>query len=156
MGLLKQAEDALRKLLFEVRPPALELPGGFEETIRDRILMLRQLTGIEAEVDLELPDEVAYEIKSLVFRQVSEAITNVEKHSSATLVRVTVKTEGGGIAGSVVDNGRGFVVHERDHLPGHLGLLSLTERALLAGGWCKIASEPGNGTRVDFWIPAPR
>jgi signal transduction histidine kinase len=155
VGLLQQAEDALRKLLFEVRPPALELPGGFEETIRDRVLMLRQLTGIEADVNLELPDEVAYEIKSLVFRQVSEAITNVEKHSGATHVVVAVKSEGGGIAGSVVDNGRGFVVDERDHLPGHLGLLSLTERALLAGGWCKISSEPGRGTKVEFWIPTP-
>jgi len=156
VALLQQAEDALRKLLFEVRPPALELPGGFEETIRDRVLMLRQLTAIEADVELELPDEVAYEIKSLVFRQVSEAITNVEKHSGATRVRVAVKSDGGGIAGSVVDNGRGFIVAERDHLPGHLGLLSLTERALLAGGWCRIASEPGNGTTVEFWIPTPR
>ena len=155
MVLLQQAEDALRKLLFEVRPPALELPGGFEETIRDRILMLRSLTGIEADMDLELPDDVPYEIKSVVFRQVSEATTNVEKHSGATRVKVTVKAQGGGIAGVVVDNGRGFVVEERDHLPGHLGLLSLTERALLAGGWCTISSEPGKGTKVEFWIPTP-
>ena len=155
-ALLQQAEDALRKLLFEVRPPALELPGGFEETIRDRILILRSLTGIEADLELDLPDDVQYEIKSVVFRQVSEAITNVEKHSAATRVQVTVKAEGGGIAGVVMDNGRGFVVEERDHLPGHLGLLTLTERALLAGGWCKISSEPGNGTRVEFWVPTPR
>ena len=156
VGLLQQAEDALRKLLFEVRPPALELPGGFEETIRDRVLMLRQLTGIEADLEVEFPDDVEYEIKSLVFRQVSEAITNVEKHSGATRVRVAVKAEGGGIAGLVLDNGRGFVVEERDHLPGHMGLLTLTERALLAGGWCKITSEPGKGTKVQFWIPTPR
>lgn len=155
VGLLKQAEDALRKLLFEVRPPALELPGGFEETIRDRVLMLRQMTGIEAELDLDLPDDVVYEIKSVVFRQVSEAVTNVEKHSGATRVMVKVKAEGGGISGMVIDNGRGFVVEERDHLPGHLGLLSLTERSLLAGGWCTISSEPGKGTKVEFWIPTP-
>jgi signal transduction histidine kinase len=155
VALLQQAEDALRKLLFEVRPPALELPGGFEETIRDRVLMLRQMTGIEAELDLDLPDDVVYEIKSVVFRQVSEALTNVEKHSAATRVMVKVKAEGGGISGMVIDNGRGFVVEERDHLPGHLGLLSLTERSLLAGGWCTISSEPGKGTKVEFWIPAP-
>ena len=117
--------------------------------------MLRSLTGIEADMDLELPDDVPYEIKSVVFRQVSEATTNVEKHSGATRVKVTVKAQGGGIAGVVVDNGRGFVVEERDHLPGHLGLLSLTERALLAGGWCTISSEPGKGTKVEFWIPTP-
>jgi signal transduction histidine kinase len=154
--LLRQAEDALRRLLFEVRPPALELPGGFEETIRDRLLMLRSLTGIEAEPDLDLPDDIPYELKSLVFRQVSEAITNVEKHAGATRVEVKVRAQDAGIHCVVADNGRGFVVAERDHLPGHLGLLSLNERALLAGGWCKISSEPGNGTRVEFWVPTPQ
>jgi len=156
MSLLRQAEDALRKLLFEVRPPTLEVPGGFEETIRDRLMLLRSLTGIEAGIDLDLPDDVSYELKSLVFRQVAEAVTNVEKHAAATQVDVMVKSFDGGIHGCVEDNGRGFVVAERDHLPGHLGLLSLNERALLAGGWCTISSEPGKGTRVEFWIPTPR
>jgi signal transduction histidine kinase len=155
-GLLQQAENALRKLLFEVSPPSLELPGGFEETIRDRLQMLRSLTGIEANAELDLPDDIAYELKSMVFRQVAEAVTNVEKHSGATRVEVTVKTLDGGVYGLIVDNGRGFVVAERDHLPGHVGLLSLNERALLAGGWCKISSEPGTGSRVEFWIPTPR
>jgi len=45
------------------------------------------------------------------------------------------------------------VVAERDRLPGHLGLLALHERALLAGGWNKVESEPGRGTRVEFWLP---
>ena len=58
-----------------------------------------------------------------------------------------------GIHGLIEDNGRGFVVAERDRLPGHLGLLALNERALLAGGWNKIQSEPGLGTTVEFWIP---
>jgi signal transduction histidine kinase len=153
--LLEQAEDALRRLLFEVRPPALEVPGGFEETIRDRVTMMGSATGVEAEIDLVLPDNHAYEIKSIVFRQVSEALTNVEKHASATRVQITVKERDGGIQGVVVDDGRGFVVAERDKLPGHLGLLALRERSLLAGGWCEITSEPGNGTRVEFWIPSP-
>ena len=155
-GLLQQAENALRKLLFEVRPPSLELPGGFEETIRDRLEMLRSLTGIEANIELDLPDDIAYELKSTVFRQVAEAITNVEKHAGATRVQVIVKVLDGGVYGLVVDNGRGFVVAERDHLPGHVGLLSLNERALLAGGWTKISSEPGTGSRVEFWIPTHR
>ncbi|MEA2656828.1 MAG: hypothetical protein QOI23_2193, partial [Chloroflexota bacterium] len=132
-GLLQQAESALRKLLFEVRPPSLELPGGFEETIRDRLQILRSLTGIEADVELDLPDHIAYELKSTIFRQVAEAITNVEKHAGATRVEVVVKVLDGGIYGLIVDNGRGFVVAERDHLPGHVGLLSLNERALLTG-----------------------
>ena len=153
-ALLEQAEQALRKLLFEVRPPALEVPGGFEETIRDRVTIMRRMTGIEAEIDLALPDEQPYEIKSIIFRQVSEALANVEKHAAATRVQLRIRVQDGGIHGEVIDDGRGFVVNERDHLPGHLGLLALRERALLAGGWCEVTSEPGNGTRVEFWVPS--
>ncbi|HEX9098113.1 MAG TPA: GAF domain-containing protein [Candidatus Dormibacteraeota bacterium] len=151
--LLDQAEQALRKLLFEVQPPALEVPGGFEETIRDRVTMMRSMNGIEADIELEFPDDQPYEIKSIIFRQVSEALTNIEKHAAATRVHILVKEHEGGIHGEVVDDGRGFVVGERDHLPGHIGLLALRERALLAGGWCEVTSEPGNGTKVEFWVP---
>jgi len=153
--LLDQAEQALRKVLFDVRPPTLEVPGGFEGTIRDRVTIMRSITGIEGELDFNVPDDQPIEIKSIVFRQVSEALTNVEKHAAATRVQVTVRQDDGGIRGQVVDDGRGFVVADRDHLPGHLGLLALQERALLAGGWCEVTSEPGAGTRVEFWVPSP-
>jgi signal transduction histidine kinase len=152
-SLLAQTEEALRRLLFEVRPPALEIPGAFEETIRDRVTMMRSLTGVEAEVELEIPDELPYEFKSMVYRQVTEALSNVEKHAAATRVQIALKMVDGAVHGLVEDDGRGFVVSERDHLPGHLGLLALNERALLSGGWTKVESEPGIGTRVEFWMP---
>jgi signal transduction histidine kinase len=151
--LLTQTEEALRRLLFEVRPPTLEVPGGFTETIRERIRMLRSLTGAEVEVDLDVPDDLSYEFRSMLFRQITEAIANVEKHASATRVRVLLSVRDGGMYGAIEDDGRGFVVSERDRLPGHLGLLALNERALLAGGWNKTQSEPGRGTTVEFWFP---
>ena len=151
--LLAQVEEGLRKLLFEVQPPALEAAGGFEQTIRDRADILRSLTGIEPKLDLDVSDDEAFEIKSVVFRQLAEAMTNIEKHAAASTVNVVVKTRDGGIHGQVTDDGTGFVVVERDHLPGHLGLLALKERALLAGGWCEVRSTPGSGTEVEFWIP---
>jgi len=153
--LLDQAEQALRKVLFDVRPPALEVPGGFEETIKDRVTIMRSITGVDAELEFNLPDDQPIEIKSIIFRQVSEALTNIEKHAAATRVQVTLREDDGGIRGAVIDDGRGFVVAEREHLPGHLGLLALHERALLAGGWCEVTSEPGAGTKVEFWVPVP-
>ncbi len=152
-SLLAETEDALRRLLFEVRPPALEVPGGFTETVRERIRILKSVTGAEVEIELDLPDELSYDFRSMLFRQVTEVLANVEKHAAATQVRISLGVEEGGIRGRVEDNGRGFVVAERDRLPGHLGLLALHERALLAGGWNKVESEPGLGTRVEFWLP---
>jgi signal transduction histidine kinase len=153
LSLISQTEDALRRLLFEVRPPALEDPGGLEDSIRDRLAILKSLTGIEAELHLDLPADLRYEFKSSVFRQLAEAITNIEKHAHATQVQVHLTTSGGAIHGLVVDNGRGFVVAQRNNLPGHMGLLALRERALMSGGWYKIESQPGLGTRIEFWMP---
>ena len=152
-GLLDQTEDALRRLLFEVRPPALEEPAGLQESIRDRLAILRSLTGIDPEVELDLPDALTYEFKSTVFRQLAEALTNIEKHAGATRVQVRLTTSDSGVLGLVEDNGRGFVVSERNNIPGHLGLLAIKERALMAGGWYKIDSQPGLGTRIEFWMP---
>lgn len=151
--LLGQTEDALRRLLFEVRPPALEDPEGLAESIRDRLAMFRSLTGIDAELELDLPDGLSYEFKSLVFRQLAEALTNVEKHAGANRVQVRVAVIEQGLHAVVADDGKGFVVSERNNLPGHLGLLALKERALMAGGWYKIESQPGLGTRIEFWMP---
>ncbi len=152
-AMLAETEEALRRLLFEVRPPALEVPGGFRQTIQERIRMLRSLTGVEVEAELELPDDLSYEYRSMLFRQLTEAMANIEKHAAATRVEIRLHEQDSGIHGEVKDNGRGFVVAERDRLPGHLGLLALHERALLAGGWNKITSEPGLGTTVEFWLP---
>jgi signal transduction histidine kinase len=151
--LLIQTEEALRRLLFEVRPPALEVPGGFEETVRERVTMLKSLTGAEVEAQVDLPEDLSFEFRSMLYRQLTEAMANIEKHAAATRVRIGLQVSEGGVHGIVQDNGRGFVVAERERLPGHLGLLALNERALLAGGWNKTESEPGLGTTIEFWLP---
>jgi signal transduction histidine kinase len=151
--LLMQTEEALRRLLFEVRPQTLEVPGGFEETIRERIAMLKSLTGAEVHAEVDIPKDLSYDFRSMLYRQLTEAIANVEKHAAATRVNIGLNVRDGGVHGVVQDNGRGFVVAERERLPGHLGLLALNERALLAGGWNKTLSEPGAGTTIEFWLP---
>ena len=88
-----------------------------------------------------------------MFRQLAEALTNIEKHASATRVQVRVAASDAGVHGMVVDDGKGFVVAEKNNLPGHLGLLALKERALMAGGWYKIESQLGLGTTIEFWMP---
>jgi len=151
-GLLEQTETSLRRLVFEVRPPALESPDGLAQSIGDRVAMLSG-SGIDTEMELELPDDLSLDVKTMVFRQVAEAIGNVERHSQATRVKVSLRVADGGVHGVVEDNGQGFVVAERSNLPGHLGLLALRERALMAGGWYKIESQPGFGSHIEFWIP---
>jgi len=151
--MLLQTEESLRRMLFEVRPPTLEDPGGLERTIRERLAMVKAITDADVLFELDLPEDLAYELKSMIFRQVAEALSNVEKHAHATRVEVTIRVVDGGVYGLVSDNGRGFVVEERNNIPGHMGLLSLRERAILVGGWYRISSQPGSGTKIEFGVP---
>lgn len=150
--LLEETEAALRRLVFDVRPPALEGPDGLAQSIRDRLSML-SATAISNELVIELPPDLSADDRAMIFREVAESIANVERHAKATHVKVSLTLSDGGVLGVVEDNGQGFDVAQRSNLPGHLGLLALRERALMAGGRYKIDSKPGQGTRIEFWIP---
>jgi len=151
---IKKVEDSLRRLLTNVSPEALTLPAGLNEAIRDRVESMRVNSGIEPDVDLQVPDDLPDAIESIVFKNVAEALTNIEKHSHAARIRVAAAALNGGVVVEVADDGTGFVVAESMYVPGHLGLLAMKERAQLAGGWCRIVSEPGAGAKVEFWVPA--
>jgi len=152
-GTIKKVEDSLRRLLITVSPAALDLTVGLKDAIRDRLEGMRVHAGIEPDVDLSLPDDLPDEVESIVFKNVAEALTNVEKHSHASRVRVAASTLDGGLVVEVTDDGTGFVVNESLYVPGHLGLLAMKERAQLVGGWCQIVSEPGSGAKIEFWVP---
>lgn len=153
---IKHIEDSLRGLLLHVGPPAVDVHVTLGDSLRDRAMALKQHTGIEAELDLRLPEDLPDSVKANVFRNVAEALTNVEKHSNATRVGVRAEMIHDGVSVVISDDGTGFVVNESLYLPGHLGLIAMRERAQLAGGWCRLDSEPGTGTRISFWIPAGR
>jgi signal transduction histidine kinase len=150
---LHQVEDSLRRLLMNVSPESLVLPHDMKEAMRERLESMRLRAGIETHLDSRVSEEVPEDVQGLILKNVSEALTNVEKHANATRVLVVVEIVNHGLRVEVSDDGAGFVVAESMHLPGHLGLLAMRERAQLAGGWCEIESEPGAGAKVEFWIP---
>lgn len=150
--LLADTETALRRLVFEVHPPSLESPDGLTRSINDRLAMLNA-SGIRSELEFALPETMSHEMKALIFRQVAEAIGNVERHSKASEVKISLSVLDGGVMGTISDNGVGFAVAEKSNLPGHLGLQALKERSLMSGGRYKIESQPGVGSRIEFWIP---
>lgn len=150
---IKQVEESLRNLLFNVSPAAQDAHVRLADAVRDRLTTLKAHTGIEPDVDLRLPKRIPVAVKSIIYRNIAEAVSNVEKHANATRVGVKAEVVDGGIEVTVSDDGTGFVVAESLYRPGHLGLVAMRERAQLAGGWCRFESEPGAGTTVTFWVP---
>jgi two-component system sensor histidine kinase DegS len=93
---------------------------------------------------------------SQIVRIVQEALQNVEKHAAASEVIVRSEMRGDELRVSVVDDGTGFdsdeVTADVKQCSG-FGLVSLRERARLAGGTVQVESAPGKGTRVTVTVP---
>ncbi len=94
------------------------------------------------------------EIEMAAYRIVQEALTNIGKHASATSVHITM-VRAGRLQIIVEDDGVGFVPGRASDAggPAGLGLTSMRERAVQAGGTVTITSVPGVGTRVIASLP---
>jgi signal transduction histidine kinase len=153
---LGEANRRLRRLLFELRPPALDRAGlapALELFLADAF----HHDGFDWRVDNRLESEPAPESRAVLYRVALEALTNVRKHAHATSVDVLLERRGMGVAVRVRDDGEGFEVPspEAARGGGHIGLLSMWERAEAAGGRFSLTTSPGEGTTVDFWMPEP-
>ena len=77
-------------------------------------------------------------------------------HAQATEVSVELRKQDGQLHLSVSDDGVGFevdTVRDKAVRGASLGLLSMEERASLAGGGLEYISSPGEGTEVHAWFP---
>ena len=142
----------LRNLLVDLRPMALER-SGLREALRE--CAERWTTDDGPAFDLQAAiDDPPLEVRTILFRIAQEALVNACKHAQASTVRIGVERSDGGFEVTVQDDGRGFEPAAPGmDLPGHLGLASIHERAVQAGGWSRVESAPGTGTTVRAWIP---
>lgn len=87
-----------------------------------------------------------------VYRIVQEALANAARHSGAAEADVALSYRDGRLDVTITDHGVGFSRVTEDQ-PG-IGLAGMEERAELLGGWLRITSRPGHGTRVEVSVPA--
>lgn len=88
-----------------------------------------------------------------LYRAGQEALRNVVAHAAAERVDLALVREGDAVELTVADDGKGFEPGAMDRRKG-LGLVSINERARLAGGTATVMSSPGSGTQVLIRIPA--
>jgi two-component system CheB/CheR fusion protein len=100
----------------------------------------------------ELPEQVRDEAATAIYRITQEALRNVAKHAGRTHVKVMLHNVDHTLVLKVVDFGVGF---DADAVEGQsgLGMISMQERARIAGGTFKIDSELGSGTTISVKVP---
>ncbi|WP_413101931.1 GAF domain-containing protein [Streptomyces sp. Inha503] len=140
-----------RTLLCRLRPESLETEG-LVAALTQHVEALRARYGIATEAKLDAEPETTPEAKHALYRIAQESLHNVAKHSQARNVRLHLLNEPGAVTLTVADDGVGFDC--KGSFPGHLGLLSMRERAREVGGTLNVDSRPGQGSRIRARIPA--
>jgi PAS domain S-box-containing protein len=150
---LRLATGRLRSLVFDLRPPALDLNGGLPDAIRQYLKTTGPETHLQFQVRGHAVPEMRAETQLILYRIAQEALINVDKHARATRVDVEVEEVDEGVRLRVRDDGAGFDASRPGSVPGHLGVTAMRERAEFAGGWWRCESAVGHGTMVEFWVP---
>jgi signal transduction histidine kinase len=91
-------------------------------------------------------------MSTAIFRIFQESLTNILRHSKATLVTTIFSEFPNHFTFKIEDNGIGFDENANKKIRS-LGLLGMQERALMIGGTLTIKSTPNKGTILYLEIP---
>ncbi len=158
LEVVERVQEQVHDLSLDLRP---SMPDdlGLEAALRWYTERQAVLAGLQAEVRAEpLGQRLDAMIETECFRVAQGALTNVVKHAKAHTVTVELSKNDDDeqLHLSVRDDGVGFdVANVRAQAVrgASLGLLSMEERATLAGGGLEYDSTPGRGTEVHAWFP---
>jgi signal transduction histidine kinase len=152
-GLGREALDELRALIFELRPPDLEL-DGLATTLRKHVEAIRPLQNVGIELQLDsagLTPETRRDQE--ILRIAQEALHNALKHARPRIVEVRLRVDDGRLVLEVEDDGIGFDPGETRLRSRRLGLTSMEERAARIDGAIEIRSTRGAGTTLRLEAP---
>jgi PAS domain S-box-containing protein len=151
MDLADRTISEVRRVASELRPGVLDL--GLKSAVEWQVEEFRYHADIRCELELppgEIPLNKDQEVT--LFRIFQETLTNVARHSRATLVTTRLAVEGGQVTLTVHDNGCGITPGEIAKRSS-LGLLGIRERVLSLGGSIEIEGKHGVGTLVRVSVP---
>jgi two-component system, NarL family, sensor histidine kinase UhpB len=157
--LVNQAMDELLNLARQLRPSALD-DHGLVPAVETQLKRFGARTGIEVRLDTRgEPDMLPEVVQTAIYRVAQEALTNVTRHSGATVVELDLEEHDGGAELRVRDDGDGFdptvIARTTSEGPsGGLGLVGMAERARLVGGELDVRSAPGGGTTITLRVPS--
>ncbi len=142
----------MRNFIFELRPMMLD-DLGLVPTIRRYADTFKEQSGLDINVTVT-GNERRLEpyLEVMIFRALQELLGNAARHSQASLVKIQVDMGDSQVNLTVYDNGKGF---EPDLMEkeGRLGLKLIKERVEILGGFFKVDSAPGKGSRFTLAFP---
>lgn len=151
-GLVDATIQSVRRIATDLRPIVLD-QLGLIPAIEWQTSEFQSRTAIQCRLDIYLRSApLSQTASTAMFRIFQEILTNVVRHAKASLVKITLQEQAGGLVLEVQDNGRGITESEQAD-PQSLGLVGMRERALLLGGNITFIGNAESGTIVRVRIP---
>jgi two-component system NarL family sensor kinase len=155
VGRLAQAAiDHLQQIIRDLMGDASQ-PQPLSSRLNELCEQFKAGSGIDCKLQV-VPAHVDFEpgVGEIVFRTLRELLTNVRKHSQATAVKLTSRSQKDEIAITVADNGIGLQSAAQRKHPfegGGFGLWSVEPRLGELGGTLEIAND--SGLRATVVVP---
>jgi signal transduction histidine kinase len=154
--LIDQGIDLKRRIIENLRPSLLDhlgLASALRWYVEEACKAANLKCALRISDDLErLPGD----LEIALYRVVQESVTNIVKHAKAQHVNLSVERTGKGLRVVIADDGVGIGDLQTAKKLSH-GLAGMNHRVRSVNGTFDVTSQPGQGTRVEAFVPlAPR
>lgn len=144
-GLASQSLQEVRRAVATMRQGKFDLSDALS-TLVDQ---MNQSSAFKVDAHVDLP-QLPLQVSQQLYLIVKEGLTNVQKHSHASIVNLWAQMTPEGITVGLADNGVGFKTQSDRS---GFGLRGMQERVQLLKGQMKIHSTVGQGTLIQVTIP---
>jgi signal transduction histidine kinase len=145
---LRGAIDRLRAICADLRLPVIH-DLGLAAALEALVGEVRAVSGIDIDLRCDGEERLPYDVELGLYRIAQEAVANALKHGRPP-ISVRLDAEVGRAELEVEDRGSGVGEDAlaRPASPGHLGFLTMAQRAAKLGAELAVADRPEGGTRV--------
>ena len=152
LGVVDRTIDGIRRIIGRLSPLVLQ-ELGMISAIRKEAKDLTKTAGVRAHVNI--PDNFGRldpVIEMVIYRVVQESLHNVAKHAQAKNVEIHLDRKGETLKLRIEDDGVGIRKATNPARP-TFGMAGMQERVSTLGGQMKVASRPGEGTKIAITVP---
>jgi len=152
--MLKKSIKIFKNMSVNLRPPNLDIIG-IEGAIQEYIDKIRRITKLMITFSAGRQEINLKGKKSIVlYRVTQEALTNIQKHSFAKNVKISLKRGKEEVTYKIKDDGKGFSVAKLESEGDtKMGIRGMKERVRSIGGKFSVKSSPGQGTEITVTVP---
>jgi signal transduction histidine kinase len=133
---------ALRELSHGILPSVLTR-GGLRAGVESLVARMSLPVGVDVS-----DERCSAGVEATAYFVISEALTNVVKHSGAERAEVRAGPADGALLVEIRDDGKGGAVPQHG-----AGLVGLRDRVAALAGDLRVESPPGGGTRIVMTLP---